>query len=339
MNPKSGVLVLSQEDVGRYLTMPECIEAVDRALRDLARGAVVLPVRSIVWLPDKSGLLGVMPGYLGTGSVLGIKVITVMPGNHGTPYDSHQGVVLLFEAERGRLLSILDATAITAIRTAAASAVATRALARPDAGDLAVLGTGVQAAAHIDAMRAVRPVRRVRAWSRSSANVRAFAASESKRQGIEVEPAASAREAVEGADLICTVTSACDPVLEGTWLSPGAHVNAVGACVPRCRELDSQAVRRARVYVDHRPAALAEAGDLRIPIAEGVIDESHILGEIGGVLAGTVPGRQTREDVTLYKSLGIAVEDLAAAARAHANAIAAGAGTSITIGGERRASS
>jgi len=338
VSSKSGVLVLSQEDVERLLTMPECIEAVDQALRDAARGEVVLPVRSIVWLPDRHGLLGVMPGYLGTGNVLGIKVITVMPGNHGTPYHSHQGVVLLFDAERGRLLSILDATAITAIRTAAASAVATRALARPDASDLAVLGTGVQAAAHIEAMRAVRPVRRVRAWSRSSANARAFAASESARHGIQVEPAASAREAVDGADLICTVTSACDPVLEGAWISPGAHVNAVGACVPRCRELDSHAVGRARVYVDHRPAALAEAGDLLIPIAEGVIDESHILGEIGGVLIGAVPGRQTGDDVTLYKSLGIAVEDLAAAARAHANAHAARAGTTITIGGERRAS-
>lgn len=339
MNRQSGVLVLSQEAVGRLLTMPECIEAVDNALRDVARGEVVLPVRSIVWLPDRHGLLGVMPGYLGTGNVLGIKVITVMPGNHGTPYDSHQGAVLLFEAERGRLLSIVDATAITAIRTAAASAVATRALARPDAGDLAVLGTGVQAAAHIDAMRAVRPVRRVRAWSRSPANARAFAARESARHGIQVEAVASAREAVDGADLICTVTSACDPVLEGGWLSSGAHVNAVGACVPRCRELDSEAVRRAKVYVDHRPAALVEAGDLLIPIAEGVIDGSHILGEIGGVLIGSVPGRQAVDDVTLFKSLGIAVEDLAAAARAHANAHAAGAATYVAIGGERHASS
>ena len=337
MNQQRGVLVLSQDDVLRLLTMSDCIDALDAALRDVARGEVVLPVRSIVWLPDRHGLLGVMPGYLGTGSVLGIKVITVMPGNHGTPYDSHQGVVLLFEAEHGRLLSILDATAITAIRTAAASAVATRTLARPDAGDLAVLGTGVQAAAHIEAMRVVRPVRRVRAWSRNPASARAFAANESARHGIEVVVAASAREAVDGADLICTVTSACEPVLDGAWIAPGAHVNAVGACVPRCRELDSNAVRRARVYVDHRPAALAEAGDLKIPIAEGVIDETHIVGEIGGVLTGTVPGRQTRDEVTLFKSLGIAVEDLAAAARTHANALKAGAGDFIAIGGERRA--
>jgi len=317
--------------------MAECVEVVDEALRAVARGDVVLPLRTIVWLPDRHGVLGVMPGYLGVGKLLGVKAITVMPDNHGTPLDSHQGVVLLFEAERGRLLSILDATAITTIRTAAASAAATRALARSDAADLAILGTGVQAAAHIDAMRVVRPIRRVRVWSRNPANARAFAARERARHGIEVEPTPSAREAVLDADLICTVTSACEPILEGAWIAPGAHVNAVGACVPRCREVDTETVRRARVYVDHRPAALVEAGDLMIPIAEGAIEAAHIVGEIGGVLAGTSPGRRNLEEVTLFKSLGIAVEDLAAAARAYANALAAGAGTNVAIGGERRA--
>lgn len=331
------MLLLSQDDVVRCLSMAECVEVVDEALRAVAREDVVLPVRTIVWLPDRHGLLGVMPGYLGTGKTLGVKAITVMPGNHGSPLDSHQGVVLLFDAERGRLLSILDATAITTIRTAAASAAATRALARSDAADLAILGTGVQAAAHIDAMRAVRPIRRVRVWSRSPANAQTFAVKEGARHGIEVTTAGSAREAVLGADLICTVTSASEPILEGAWIAPGAHVNAVGACVPRCRELDTEAVRRARVYVDHRAAALAEAGDLLIPIAEGAIEATHIVGEIGGVFAGAVPGRRSPEEVTLFKSLGIAVEDLAAAARAYANAHAAGIGADVTMGGERRA--
>jgi ornithine cyclodeaminase len=331
------MLLLSQDDVARALSMADCIEVVDEALRALAREDVVLPVRTILWLPDRRGLLGLMPAFLGVGKLLGIKAITVMPGNHGTPFDSHQGVVLLFEADQGRLLTILDATAITTIRTAAASAVATRALARAEAGDLAILGTGVQAAAHLDAMRAVRPVRRVRVWSRNSSNARAFAARESARHGIEVTAAPTAREAVLDADLICTVTSACEPILNGTWIAPGAHVNAVGACVPRCRELDSEAVRRARVYVDHRPAALAEAGDLLIPIAEGVLDATHIVGEIGDVLIGGVPGRRGPEEITLFKSLGIAIEDLAAAGRAYARAVAAGQGTSVMIGGERRA--
>src|SRR6185503_13127183 len=315
------MLLLSQDDVARALSMADCIEVVDEALRALAREDVVLPVRTILWLPDRRGLLGLMPAFLGVGKLLGIKAITVMPGNHGTPFDSHQGVVLLFEADQGRLLTILDATAITTIRTAAASAVATRALARAEAGDLAILGTGVQAAAHLDAMRAVRPVRRVRVWSRNSSNARAFAARESARHGIEVIAAPTAREAVLDADLICTVTSACEPILNGTWIAPGAHVNAVGACIPRCRELDSEAVRRARVYVDHRPAALAEAGDLLIPIAEGVLDATHIVGEIGDVLIGGVPGRRGPEEITLFKSLGIAIEDLAAAGRAYARAV------------------
>jgi ornithine cyclodeaminase len=331
------MLLLSQDDVVRTLSMAECVEAVDEALRAAARGDVVLPVRTIVWLPDRHGLLGVMPGYLGAGKLLGVKAITVMPGNHGTAFDSHQGVVLLFEAEQGRLLSILDATAITTIRTAAASAVATRALARPDAADLAILGTGVQATAHLEAMRVVRPIRRVRVWSRNPANARTFADRQSARHGIEVVAAASAREAVLGADVICAVTSACEPILEGAWLAPGAHVNAVGACVPRCRELDSEGVRRASVYVDHRPAALTEAGDILIPIAEGIIDETHIVGEIGGVLAGGLPGRRTHQEITLFKSLGIAIEDLAAAGRAYANAARSGVGRSVTIGGERRA--
>ena len=331
------MVLLSQDDVIRLLPLAECVEVIDEALRAVASGDVVLPVRAILWLPDRHGLLGVMPGYLGAGNVLGVKAITVMPGNHGTPLDSHQGVVLLFEAERGRLLSILDATAITTIRTAAASAVATRALAREDAGDLAVLGTGVQATAHVAAMRAVRPVRRVRVWSRNPANARAFAERESARHGMVVEPAPSARDAVRGADLICTVTSASEPILDGAWIAPGAHVNAVGACVPRARELDSEAVRRARVYVDHRPAALSEAGDLLIPIQEGVIAETHVVGEIGGVLVGAVPGRRTPDEITLFKSLGIAIEDLAAGARAYANALAAGGGTIIAMGGERLA--
>jgi len=332
------MLLLSQDEVMRALPMADCIEAVDQALRALAREDVVLPVRTIVWLPDRRGLLGIMPGFLGVGSLLGVKAITVMPGNHGTPFDSHQGVVLLFEAEQGRLLSILDATAITTIRTAAASAVATRALARPETADLAILGTGVQAAAHLDAMRAVRAVRRVRVWSRNPSNARAFAARESARQGIEVTAAPTAREAVLDANLICTVTSASEPVLNGAWIAPGAHVNAVGACVPRCRELDTEAVRRARVYVDHQPAALAEAGDLLIPIAEGAVDAAHIVGEIGGVLTGAVPGRRDPKEITLFKSLGIAIEDLAAAGRAYATAAASGQGTSVLIGGERRAS-
>jgi len=216
--------IVRQDEVLALLPMEACVEAVEQALRALAAGDATLPLRQMMWLPDRSGLLGLMPAHLGAGGigvrkaagtghsarygagVLGIKVISVMPGNHGTEIDAHQGVVLVFEAERGRLLAVVDASSITLIRTAAASAVATRALAREDAGDLAILGTGVQAASHLEAMRAVRRIRRVRAWSRDADHAQAFARRESERRGIEIEAAATARDAVEGADLICTTT-------------------------------------------------------------------------------------------------------------------------------------
>ena len=305
------------------------------------------PVRSVLRLPDGSGLLGLMPAILGadagvtaggarrSSALLGLKAITVMPGNHGTPYDSHQGAVLLFEADHGRLLAIVDASAVTRIRTAAVSAAATRVLASPDAGDLAILGSGVQAAAHLDAMCAVRPITRVRVWSRNAESARRFAAEAAAKLSIPVEAAPDPRDAVRGASIICTTTAATEPVLHGAWIASGAHVNAVGACTPAARELDTEAVRRATLFVDQRAAALAEAGDLLIPIREGALTPAHIAAEIGDVLAGTHPGRRASDEITLFKSLGLAVEDLAAAARLYANALVAGAGTTIRLGGLR----
>jgi ornithine cyclodeaminase/alanine dehydrogenase-like protein (mu-crystallin family) len=320
------LLFLNHAEVESLLPMDECIEVVEQALRALARDEAVQPLRSAHWLPDRHGLLGVMPGVLGSlGSeapVMGVKVITVMPGNHAHGEESHQGIVVLFEQERGRPLAVLDATAVTAIRTAAASAVATRALARTEAGDLAILGSGTQARSHLDAMRAVRTLRRVRVWSRNPESARRFAEAEGQRLGLAVEAMASAREAVEGADLICTVTAATDPVLEGGWISPGAHVNAVGACTPKARELDSAAVARSLLFVDRRESALAEAGDFLLARSEGAISDDHILGELGELLEGKIPGRRSTEEITLFKSLGIAVEDLAAGRHVYRKAVA-----------------
>lgn len=338
----SRVLTLSQEDVRRLLPMAECVDLMAKTLAALSRGEAVQPVRSITPMPGGAGLLGVMPGYLGPtrvdGStrdgVLGLKAISVFPGNHGTPFDSHQGVVLLFEPEHGCLRAIVDASAITAIRTAAVSGAATRALARSDADDLAILGSGIQAAAHLEAMRAIRPIRRARVWSRSAEGARRFAA-DARASGVDVEPIEGAEDAVRGASIVCATTSSREPVLRGTWLASGAHVNAVGACVPAARELDTEAVRRSRLFVDHRAAALVEAGDLRIPLGEGAITEEHILAEIGDVFAGKHPGRRGGDEVTLFKSLGLAIEDLAAAARVYAKASATGAGTPVAIGGSR----
>ena len=328
-------LVVSQREVPALLPMAECIEAMAGALRTLASGDARLPLRPVVTLPDGRGAFAVMPAYLGGPPAIGLKAITVFPGNHGTPLDSHQGAVLLFDAERGSLLALIDASSVTAIRTAAVSAVATRLLAREDAGDLALLGTGVQALSHLKALAQVRTLRRVRVHSREASNVLGFVARAQERLGIRVEAAASARAAVEGADLVCTTTASRTPVLEGAWHSRGTHVNAVGASLQDTRELDTAAVAGARLFVDRRESALAEAGDFLIPKAEGVIGDEHIRGEIGELLLGTRPGRQSRDEITLFKSLGLAVEDVAAARVVFANATRSGAGTWVELGGER----
>lgn len=322
------VLVISHADVVRLLTMPTCIELIAEALRATSQGDAVLPLRQMLALPDRSGLLGVMPGVLGAPTRLGLKVVSIFPGNHGTAYDSHQGVVMLFDPQNGSPIAIIDASSITAIRTAAASAVATRALARSDAADLAILGSGVQAVAHLTAMRQVRAIRRVRLWSRTAERARRFA----DASPVAVEVMATPRAAVEGADLICTTTAARDPILEGAWLAPGAHINAVGACVATSRELDGAAVARSRLFVDRRESALAEAGDLLLARADGAIGDDHIAGELGDVLLGRTTGRRAADEITLFESLGIAVEDLAAADYLYRQAIATGGGVSVPLG-------
>jgi ornithine cyclodeaminase len=327
------VLFVNEPGVHELLSMQACIPLMRDALISLAKGDAVLPLRSKVRLPDGSGVLGLMPGYLGHPESFGLKVVTVMPGNHGTPYDSHQGVVMLFGVAHGEPLAILDATAITAIRTAAASAAATDALANSDAGDLALLGSGTQARTHLAAMQRVRSLSRVRVWSRNRANAARFAREEGERRGLVIEVAASAEEAVRNADLVCTTTTAREPVLHGEWLAPGVHVNAVGACFSTSRELDTEAVRRSRFFTDCRESCVNEAGDFLIARGEGAIGDAHLLGELGDVLLGKVPGRVSRDDITIFESLGIAIEDLAAAHLVHRRALETGAGTWLEWGG------
>jgi ornithine cyclodeaminase len=307
------VQFLNEHDVRRLLTMKECIAIMRETLATLSRGDAVQPLRTMTRLPDGSGILGVMPGYLGAPQSFGLKVVSVMPGNHGTPYDSHQGVVMLFGVQHGEPLGIFDASAITAIRTAAASGAATDALARVDAGDLAILGSGVQARTHLEAMACVRKLRRVRVWSRTRANAERFAREAAAPPGVAIQVCEKAEAAVRGADLVCTTTASKSPVLEGEWLVPGAHVNAVGACFAGTRELDTEAVRRSRLFTDRRESCESEAGDFRIARDEGAISDAHLLGEVGDVLLGRLPGRTSHQDVTLYESLGVAVEDLASA--------------------------
>src|SRR5688572_13328776 len=306
-------LLISQQDVPRLLPMRECIDVMGEALQALARGETQLPLRTVIPVPEGRGAFAAMPAVLNNPAAIGIKVITVYPGNHGTDFDSHQGAVLLFEPAHGSLAAIMDASSITAIRTAAVSAVATRALAREDARTLAIIGTGVQAVTHLEAMLAVRPITSVRVWSREAAHARHFIDRESGSYKVKMESPSSVEDAVNGADIVCTVTSAREPILEGRWIRAGAHVNAVGASTRATREIDSEMVRRSRFYADRRESTLNEGGDFLKAREEGLVTDAHILGEVGDVLVGKAPGRQTAEDGTLFKSLGLAIEDVAAA--------------------------
>ena len=329
------VLIVNQREVRRLRPMGECIDVMADALAALSRGEAILPLRPIMWIPEIGGALGMMPGYLAGIGALGLKVVTVFPGNHGTKYDSHQGAVLLFEAKHGQLLAMMDATEITAIRTAAVSGVATRLLSRPESTSLAMLGTGVQARTHLDAMILSRGISTVRVWSRNSENAKRFAVREARKHGIRVESVASAEDAVAGADIICTTTSAREPILKGEWVGPGTHINAVGSSAAVARELDSDAVKKSRLYVDRRESALNEAGDFLIARKEGAVSEHHIMGEIGELLLKRIDGRGTRDEITLFKSLGLAVEDLAAANHIYGKALELNVGTLVELGGER----
>jgi ornithine cyclodeaminase/alanine dehydrogenase-like protein (mu-crystallin family) len=329
------VLIVNQSEVAQWLPMRECMDVMAEAFKMLAAGKKILPLRPIMWLPEKIGALGMMPAYLQDLNAVGLKVLTVFPGNHGTPYDLHQGAVLLFEAKHGGLLAIMDANEITAIRTAAASGVATKILAREDAHDLAILGAGTQARTHLEAMLLTRKITHVRVWSRNVDHARQFAEHASRRHGITIEPMQTAQEAVVEADIICTTTAANEPIVLGEWLKPGAHINAVGACVPTARELDTAAMLKSRLFVDRRESALNEAGDFIIAKNEGALDDNHIRGELGAILLGQVQGRISAEEITLFKSLGLAIEDLASAHHIYTKMSEKGVGAWIELGGSR----
>jgi len=329
------ILIVNQSEVRQLLPMAECIEVMAEALKTLARGQVILPLRPVLWLPEKVGALGMMPAYMEDLQIMGLKIVSVFPGNHGTEYDSHMGAVMLFETKHGQPLAIMDATEITAIRTAAVSGVATRLLASESAGNLAILGSGTQARTHLEAMLHCRKIRWVRVWSRNPENGRRFAERESRRHNITVEFMPTVQAALQGADIICTTTSSPDPILLGNYLSPGCHINAVGSSVPFARELDTEAVVQSRLFVDRRESTLNEAGDFLIPKKEGAIGDGHIQGEIGDILLGRVKGRKSEEEITLFKSLGLAVEDLASANHIYKKATQKGLGTLVELGGSR----
>jgi ornithine cyclodeaminase/alanine dehydrogenase-like protein (mu-crystallin family) len=331
------MLILSQADVNRLLSIGACIDVMAAALASLARGDAVLPLRTVILIPQSTDAFAVMPGFLGTPKTIGAKIITVWPGNHGTEFDSHQGAVLLFDPDNGSLSALLDATAITTVRTAAVSAVATRLLARENASKLAMIGSGVQAHAHLEAMCAVRPIRSLRVWSRNTEHSRTLVSAAQERFELDAEVAPTGEDAVRDADIVCTVTSARQPVLNGAWLAPGTHINAIGASQASARELDSAAVVRSRLYVDRRESALKEPGDILVPLHDGEIEPEHIVAEIGELLIGRGEGRRDDSEITLFKSLGLAVEDLASAQYVYAEALRVGAGVHVELGGARHA--
>lgn len=321
------ILILNHRDVETLLPMPACIEVMAEALSALARGQVHQPLRTIVRPPGAAGLMGLMPAYqAGERAAFGLKAVCVFPGNPARGKDAHQGAVLLFSAETGEALALLNASAITAIRTAAVSGVATRLLARAEAGELAIIGAGVQARAHLAAMASIRPIRRARVASRHPDSARRFAAGLAPHYDFPIEPVDSVEAAVRGADLVVTATTAAEPILERGWIAPGAHLNVVGSSVPTAREVDTATMAAASLFVDRRESTLNEAGDYLFAAREGAIGPAHIRAEIGEVLIGARPGRTAPDEITLFKSLGLAIEDLAAAEYVFRQAQAANAG-------------
>jgi len=302
------VLILSEHDVRRLLDMESCIEAMTEVLGSLARGELYQPLRSIARPPGSPGFIGLMPAQRGGAApAYALKEIVVTPANPARGLDAHQGGVLLHDGETGELIAILNASPVTEIRTAAVSAVATRALARPHAGRVAILGAGVQARAHVEAMRAVLDDPEIRIWARNLDAAAQLAA----EVGANASPYCEA--ALFGAEVVCTTTSSSEPIVERRWLASGAHINAVGSSIPTARELDTQTVASSSLFVDRRESTLNESGDYLIAHAEGAVGADHIKAELGEVLVGMHPGREDEDELTLFKSLGIAVEDLAAA--------------------------
>ncbi|MDT7779225.1 MAG: hypothetical protein QOC99_1737 [Acidobacteriota bacterium] len=322
------VLFLSHDEVVSLLPMEECIPLMRDSLVSLAEGLVHQPLRTIVRPPDAAGVMGLMPSYSsGAHSAFGLKAICVFPGNAAQGKDSHQGAVLLFSAESGELLAVINASAVTAVRTAAISGVATRALAREDAGDLCVIGAGVQARSHIEAMSHVRQIRRCRVASRRVENARKLAGELRESYAFPIEAVGTLEAALRGADLIVTATNSAEAFVRREWVSEGAHLNAVGSCTPNTRELDAATVAASSLFVDSVESAVNEAGDYLRAAREGVVGPGHIRAELGEVLRGTKPGRTSADEITLFKSLGLAVEDLAAARYLYDKSKETGAGT------------
>ncbi|MCY4199071.1 MAG: ornithine cyclodeaminase family protein [Gammaproteobacteria bacterium] len=304
------ISVIDAATVKHTLTMPACIDLMEKIQTAISLGEIDLPLRSIQPVGQGAGFFGVMPGEVGSSALFGAKLFSHYPGNPSKGIAAIQGYVMLFDGASGTPKALVDAASITAIRTAAASGAATRRLARENASVLALLGYGVQAESHLEAMCSVRDICEVRVWGPSFDKAHAFAA---RYEAGLVRPVRTAADAVRGAHIVCAVSNASEPLIVVRDVSAGMHLNMVGAHTPHDREVDGETVGKARVYTEITKFALAEAGDLIRAIEEGAFSEERIVGEIGEVFAGTAPGRTSEDEVTLYENLGNAAQDLAAA--------------------------
>ncbi|QIB65048.1 ornithine cyclodeaminase family protein [Kineobactrum salinum] len=323
--------ILNGTTVRAALPMQECVDLMVETMMAVSQGRSQIPLRTVMPVPESAKLMGVMPGYLAEPERLGAKLVCVFPENSTRGLSSHTGVVLLFDPDTGQIQALLDAAAITALRTPAATAAASKILAREGAGDLAILGAGEQALGHLEAMVLVHEVKRIRIWSRNRAKAEHFSCIAQLLSPVPIEICASAKEAVNGADLVCTTTASAEPVLEGDWISPGTHINLVGASVATSREIDVEGVRIAKFYVDSRPSAMAQAGEFKCALDAGAVDSDHIVGEIGEVHLGRCTGRTSNNEITIYKSLGNAAQDVATAHAVYVAACRNGLGTTADL--------
>lgn len=325
-------LILNREEVASVLTMKDAIEAVEQAFRDLAEGKADMPLRPTIRVADPPGVVNVMPAYLAAMGALGMKLVSGYPENpakHGMP--TIQATILYSDCRTGKLLAVMEGGHITAVRTGAASGVATKYMARKNSAAAGVLGSGVQAETQLEAVCAVRPIKTVKVFSPTAAHRESFAKRMSERLGVEVTPVDRAEKAVRGLDIVIAASSSKTPILLGDWLAPGTHVNGIGSHTIDARELDENAVKRARVVVDSMEAALREAGDLLMPMADGVIGKDHIFAELGELVVGKKAGRSGDGEITLFKSQGLAIEDVSTAKLVYEKAKAQGKGTELPL--------
>lgn len=323
--------LLTEDHVKSLLPMPALITAMETAVARFSAGEVLQPVRTVLNVGPTRAFFGLMPAYIEQPARLGAKLVTVFNENHKRGLPSHLATILLLDPDTGALLALMDGRYITEARTAAVSAVSARQLARADAAVLAIIGSGVQARSHLEACAEVRSLREARVWSPNPRSRARFVEEMSGRVAVRIHDCQTAEEAVTGADLVVLATSSTTPVIEASWVAPGTHVISVGACRPNEREMPPDLVSRARLFVDSREAAVVEAGDVVMNIAEGRFTAEHIAGELGELVLGRVPGRTSVEEITIFKSLGMAVEDVVAADLVFRKAVETGAGTELTL--------